>query len=425
MERLLLADSSEELSDASSESLVTTASSSAEEVQPWMISYQKFLDDWRLDDQYYGNSYLNMYFSGQYDFDQYCLIDVDGNAIPELFLYSTLTDLTHIYTCDEDGNVSASYYEGQVMGINEDQHAVVTNGHWHGAGGSGFDEYYAHVLDGPDVTLYGFDYQGGGYYNYKYEHYNEYMAYSVNNPDAENDYRPEDLPSDQATYDQLYNQYVLGAKPYEEYPKLPLTTPIYTGNGDANGGSGTDSEAAWITGCYTSTSLQPSQGIRIWQDGSAYKVDFFADLNKVTCDATMDGGVLTVQGSQGPFTLRRDESSGTLFVEGNAYVAFEAIVVGETTTTEYSFQDTYARSYDANPDGDTIIRGARESLGVPADANVTAEIGDPYFYYQYGDNGSWGVSVSFRENGSYVASGTAEPDTGIVDRDIYMYQPAG
>ncbi|MEE0956335.1 MAG: hypothetical protein U0L49_11060, partial [Eubacterium sp.] len=425
-EDLFVNSGSQTLSGTSSESIETEAVSSAsaaeteQEPEPWMIAYQQFLDNWRLDEQYYDNSYLGMFFSNEYDFDQYCLIDVDGNGIPEFFLYSTLTDLTHIYTCDENGTVSTFHYEGQIEGINKERHAVVTHGHWHGAGGSGIYEYTVDVLDGQNDTRYYFDgHEDMGYHSTKYEYYEGY---------GENGFTiEEELPGDQATYDQLYNQYVAGAKPYEEYPKLPLTTPIYTGDtgGGADAGTDADSEAAWITGCYTSQSIQPPLGIRIFQDGGNYKVDFFANLNLVICDAIMNDGVLTVQGSQGPFTLRRDESSGMLIVDGDASLVFDSIVAGEATSTEYSFQDTYTRSYDAYPDKNVITRGARESLGVPADANVTAEIGEPYFYYQYGDNGFWGVSVSFLENNNYVAAGAADMDTGNVDHNIYGYNPNG
>ena len=112
----------------------------------WSEAYHIFLDDWKSIEKYGDFSYLEFYFGEEgYYFDKYFLCDVDGNGTPELFLYSTYMGLTAVFTYT-DQPVFLLY--NRIYGINYETDEVVINGHWHGAGGSGENEWTAYRISG-------------------------------------------------------------------------------------------------------------------------------------------------------------------------------------------------------------------------------------------------------------------------------------
>lgn len=109
----------------------------------WRQAYHIFLDDWKSIEKYGDFSYLEFYFEEGYYFDKYFLSDVDGNGTPELFLYSTYMGLTAVFTYT-DRPVYLLY--DWIYGINYETDEVIIKGHWHGAGGSGEDEWKAYRI---------------------------------------------------------------------------------------------------------------------------------------------------------------------------------------------------------------------------------------------------------------------------------------
>ena len=117
-----------------------------EQPKNWRDAYQMFLDDWKRIEKYGDFDYLEFYFGEDgYNFDKYFLCDVDENGIPELFLYSTYMRLTAVFTY-EDESVFLMY--DNIYGINTETDEVVIQGHWHGAGGSGINEWSAYHISG-------------------------------------------------------------------------------------------------------------------------------------------------------------------------------------------------------------------------------------------------------------------------------------
>ncbi|MDE6387039.1 MAG: hypothetical protein K2L82_04420 [Lachnospiraceae bacterium] len=112
----------------------------------WREAYQIFLDDWKKIEKYGDFSYLEFYFGEErYNFDKYFLCDIDDNGTPELFLCSTYMRLTAVFTYT-DQPVCLLY--NRIYGINDETDEVVIHGHWHGAGGSGENEWSAYRITG-------------------------------------------------------------------------------------------------------------------------------------------------------------------------------------------------------------------------------------------------------------------------------------
>ena len=124
---------------------IPMAAKESEEPTDWRDAYQMFLNDWKRIEEYGDFSYLPFYFGNKYYFDKYFLCDVDENGIPELFLYSTNMRLTAVFTY-EDEPVFLTY--DMIYGINPETDEVIINGHWHGSGGSGADEWSAYHISG-------------------------------------------------------------------------------------------------------------------------------------------------------------------------------------------------------------------------------------------------------------------------------------
>lgn len=104
----------------------------------WKKSYESILNNWRRAEKYCDTSYLKMYFGRDYKFNQYFLYDLNRNGTPELFLHSTTMGLTIVFTYN--GRLSSlGYYD--IYGFNTDKKELIVRGHWHGAGGSGVNEW--------------------------------------------------------------------------------------------------------------------------------------------------------------------------------------------------------------------------------------------------------------------------------------------
>ena len=104
----------------------------------WKKSYESILNNWRRAEKYCDTSYLKMYFGRDYKFNQYFLYDLNRNGTPELFLHSTTMGLTIVSTYN--GRLrSLGYYD--IYGFNTDKKELIVRGHWHGAGGSGVNEW--------------------------------------------------------------------------------------------------------------------------------------------------------------------------------------------------------------------------------------------------------------------------------------------
>ena len=92
-----------------------------------------------------------MYFEGNYGFQRYFLHDLDGNGVPELFLYSTSMDgMTACYTYDGNAKI-AGYFP--YYGINEGLHELIGHGHWHGAAGIYDYEWHNYTLSGSTLNM--------------------------------------------------------------------------------------------------------------------------------------------------------------------------------------------------------------------------------------------------------------------------------
>lgn len=110
----------------------------------WYEAYKTILKDWTTIDQYGDFSYLKMYFDLDYQFDNYYLCDIDSNGTPELMLHSDYMGITAIFTY-HDNQIQYLTYD-VIYGINKETGEVVIEGHWHGAGGSGEDEWKAYQV---------------------------------------------------------------------------------------------------------------------------------------------------------------------------------------------------------------------------------------------------------------------------------------
>ncbi|MDE7277363.1 MAG: hypothetical protein K2N98_11025 [Lachnospiraceae bacterium] len=177
----------------------------------WQTAYQVFLDDWKQIEKYGDFGYLEWYFGDNYSFDKYFLCDIDKNGIPELLLYSTCMRLTAVFTY-ADEPVFLVY--NRIYGINPETNEVVTNGHWHGAGGSGIDEWSAYTISG-DVAEYSL------YIDFiDTAEYGSGIRYSIYDGETE-EYKH--IQDDSTEYDALYAAHVEPCIPAEEYHLYDLS----------------------------------------------------------------------------------------------------------------------------------------------------------------------------------------------------------
>ena len=173
------------------------------ESEPWYEAYKTILSDWTSIDNYGDFSYLKSFFDEDYSFDNYFLCDVNSNGVPEFFLHSDYMGITAVF----------SFYDGQIHylmqemidGINKETEEVIIYGHWHGAGGSGENEWRAYQITNNKAieSLYidYFDTEG------------PYTIYTLDNPTYEKQETSEE-------YDELYALHIqpsLSWKMFERY----------------------------------------------------------------------------------------------------------------------------------------------------------------------------------------------------------------
>lgn len=120
----------------------------------WYEAYKMILKDWTTIDRYGDFSYLKMYFDIDYQFDDYYLCDIDSNGTPELMLHSDYMNITAIFTY-HDNQIQYLMYDA-IYGINKDTGEIIIEGHWHGAGGSGENEWKAYQVKNneADYSMY-------------------------------------------------------------------------------------------------------------------------------------------------------------------------------------------------------------------------------------------------------------------------------
>lgn len=170
------------------------------EDQAWKQEYASILANWKTIENYYDTSYIADYFGSDYQFDEYFLYDINDDSVPELFLCSTAMGLTEVFTYS-DGLVWCG--EDLFAGINTATNELVVNGHWHGAGGSGIDEWSSYALK--DQTL-------------------ECTAYIDLLGDSYTIYRDGDYVSGtKEEYDAIYDQYFTNYTSYDSLEKYSLS----------------------------------------------------------------------------------------------------------------------------------------------------------------------------------------------------------
>ena len=127
--------------------------------QNWRSAYKGILADWRKVERYQDTSYLKQYFGEGYRFDRYYLYDLDKNGTPELFLNSRGMGLTVVLTY-KNGLKSLGYEA--LDRIHKGKKELIVHGHWHGAGGSGTDEWSIYRVSGNKLSLtYYIDHMAG------------------------------------------------------------------------------------------------------------------------------------------------------------------------------------------------------------------------------------------------------------------------
>lgn len=125
--------------------------------EQWRSAYREILDDWKIIEQYGDMKYLKEYFDSEYQFDKYWLCDVNSDEVPELFLHSDNINITVVFTYFEEEICFLMY--DIIYGVNKETEDVVIEGHWHGAGGSGVDEWTVyHITEKEAVYAYYIDF---------------------------------------------------------------------------------------------------------------------------------------------------------------------------------------------------------------------------------------------------------------------------
>lgn len=169
--------------------------------QNWRSAYQGILTDWRQVERYQDTSYLKQYFGEGYRFDRYYLYDLDKNGTPELFLNSRGMGLTVVLTY-KNGLKSLGYEA--LDRIHKGKKELIVHGHWHGAGGSGTDEWSVYRVSGNKMSLtYYIDRMAGYYYVY--------------------DYRNNTSSDSRSAYNKIYKEHVKTASKISGFKKYKLS----------------------------------------------------------------------------------------------------------------------------------------------------------------------------------------------------------
>lgn len=172
---------------------------------PWKNAYGEIIKNWQAIERIsgYSSSYLKMFFGKKYTYDKYFLCDVDGNKVPELFLYSSKMQLTAVFTYSNNKVTFLSY--DNYYKINRANHTLVVKGHWHGSGGSGTKEYSIYKIKKDSIKqIYYIDNLNGRYSVYKNENWSK-------------------ANRTKSAYNNVYKKYVKGGKNFSKYKKYKLS----------------------------------------------------------------------------------------------------------------------------------------------------------------------------------------------------------
>lgn len=177
---------------------------SASEVNKCRKEYERILNNWRLAENYINMDYLKMYFGNNYIFQQYFLYDLDGDGLPELFLYSALMRLTAVLTYDS-GLKGVGYLS--LYGINPKTHELIEHGHWHGSGGSDDMEWSVYPMA-----------KKNGKYSLEMKYYIDKRGNYVSIGYYEN-YRE----GTQEEYNKIYGEHVKDAAAFSKFERYALS----------------------------------------------------------------------------------------------------------------------------------------------------------------------------------------------------------
>lgn len=162
----------------------------------WKTAYKKILKNWKTVEKYEDMSYLKFYFDKDYKFNRYFTYDVNKDGTPELFLYSTTMGMTEVLTYRKGKIVSLGY--DNIYGIKKNKKVIIVQGHWHGAGGSGVDEWVVYTIGKKELKL--------KYYIDKMD------KISVNGKKAS-----------KSAYNKIYKNYVKGTTKLSKFKKYKLS----------------------------------------------------------------------------------------------------------------------------------------------------------------------------------------------------------
>lgn len=150
--------------------------------------------------------YLETYMNKNIQVAKYFLYDLNKDKTPELFLIGSqkYKGFCFAITCHK-GKMGSVYYE-RFDRINKKQKCIITHGHYHGAGGSGVNEYHAIFLTGKPL-----DFQDDVYIDH----------FAGNNISLwlHHQHRPITMKK----YKSLYNQYVKSSTPISRFKSYRLT----------------------------------------------------------------------------------------------------------------------------------------------------------------------------------------------------------
>ncbi|MCR5577102.1 MAG: hypothetical protein K6F56_08850 [Oscillospiraceae bacterium] len=202
------------------------ASAAAPKYASWREAYTALLTDEKARAGVIGSAadYRNRYFSSDPEalaITAYAAADINGDGTPELLLYAEGTGLTDVFTYD--GALRYLGYDAYFGFLPESGEAVV-HGHWHGAGGSGTNEWSVRPLfmqdNGPSAYL---DYlEDGGKRRYSFLEKDGYRSGDWAEPGKNK--------ADETRYEELYDQYV---RPCVRLEDIPFFAPDNLSSFDA------------------------------------------------------------------------------------------------------------------------------------------------------------------------------------------------
>lgn len=178
------------------------------ESEPWYEAYRQIINKWTIIDDFGDFSYLKQYFGEDYSFDNYWLCDVNSDGVPEFFLHSDYMNITAVFTYYDNEIRYLTY--NVIEGINKETAELIIYGHWHGAGGSGENEWTAYQITSNQAvnSLY-IDY-------YDIEGLEKpYTIYTLDNQEYERQESAEE-------YNELYKIHIEPLIPIQNYERYDL-----------------------------------------------------------------------------------------------------------------------------------------------------------------------------------------------------------